>query len=249
MENSIKYPRTHHLPWSDTIGPDGDHVLRDLNCFRGHEVVVTEKLDGENTTLYRTHLHARSLDGRHHPSRGWIKAFHARMCHLIPAGWRICGESLYALHSIHYQALPSYYIVFAVHDGERFLSWDDTVDFCASLSVPSRHDLGITDPGDVESAQADSNRTLISGDSPLLMTAPLLYRGPWNEKKVKACFSGRSSYGGAQEGYVVRRSEAFLEADFQRSVAKYVRPNHVQTDQHWMLKPVVKNLLASPVDT
>jgi hypothetical protein len=55
----------------------------------------------------------------------------------------------------------------------------------------------------------------IPGDSPLLMTAPVLYRGPWNEKKVKACFSGRSAYGGAQEGYVVRRSEAFLEADFQ----------------------------------
>jgi hypothetical protein len=247
METSIKYPRTHHLPWSDTIGPDGDHVLRDLNCFRGHEVVVTEKLDGENTTLYRTHLHARSLDGRHHPSRGWIKAFHARMCHLIPTGWRICGESLYALHSIHYQALPSYYVVFAVHDGERFLSWDDTERFCAALSSPLETDPGTIDPASTDPTQIGSNQITLPSDDRLLTTAPLLYRGLWNEKKIKACFSGRSAYGGAQEGYVVRRSDAFQEADFQSSVAKYVRPNHVQTDQHWMLKPVVKNLLVSRV--
>lgn len=36
-------------------------------------VVITEKMDGENTTLYRDGLHARSLDSRHHPSRNWVK--------------------------------------------------------------------------------------------------------------------------------------------------------------------------------
>jgi hypothetical protein len=64
-ETSHKYPRTHHLPWTDTIGPDGDHVLSDVSVFAGHDVVVTEKLDGENTTLDASHLHARSLDSRH----------------------------------------------------------------------------------------------------------------------------------------------------------------------------------------
>jgi len=222
MEHSTKYPRTHHLPWSDTIGPDGDHVLRDLTVFKGREVVVTEKLDGENTTLYRTHLHARSLDGRNHPSRGWVKSFHARIRHLIPSGWRICGESLYALHSIHYQALPTYYVVFGVHDGSAFLSWDDTVSFCQT----------IIDPATEHS----------------LVTPPLLYRGVWDEKKVKACFTDQSAFGGPQEGYVVRCSESFTSTEFQLCVAKYVRPNHVQTDQHWMLKPVVKNELAGPAE-
>jgi hypothetical protein len=219
MEASTKYPRTHHLPWSDTIGPDGDHVLRDLSVFTGHEIVVTEKLDGENTTLYRTHLHARSLDGRHHPSRGWVKGFHARVASQIPSGWRVCGESLYALHSIPYHELPSYYVVFGVHNGAHFLSWDDTIAFCKSVLDPL--------------------------DNAPLMTPPVLYRGLWNEKKVKDCFSGRSAFGGAQEGYVVRRSDAFGQQDFGQCIAKYVRPNHIQTDRHWMLKPVVKNELAS----
>jgi hypothetical protein len=83
------------------------------------------------------------------------------MCHLIPSGWRICGESLYALHSIHYQALPSYYIVFAVHDGERFLSWDDTVSFCAALTDRPGQDRGATDAGSAESAQTGSTPTTI----------------------------------------------------------------------------------------
>jgi hypothetical protein len=30
MQPSVKYPRTLHLPWSDTIGDDGDHVLESL---------------------------------------------------------------------------------------------------------------------------------------------------------------------------------------------------------------------------
>ncbi len=43
----VKYPRTHHLPWSPGIHAD-DRVLTDLSAFEGKMVVVTEKLDGEN---------------------------------------------------------------------------------------------------------------------------------------------------------------------------------------------------------
>jgi hypothetical protein len=32
-------------------------------------VGATERIDGENTTLYAACIHARSVDGRHHPSR------------------------------------------------------------------------------------------------------------------------------------------------------------------------------------
>lgn len=211
MQPSVKYPRTLHLPWSDTIGDDGDHVLENLQAFAGQEVVVTEKLDGENTTLYPTHLHARSLDGRHHASRGWVKSWHARQAHLIPNGWRVCGENLFALHSIAYSALPSYFVTFAVHDGQQWLAWDDLEAFCHERSWPH---------------------------------APVLYRGVWNEKAVRACHSGASQFGGAQEGYVVRLARSFGDAEWQESIAKYVRPNHVQSGRHWMFKPVEKNGLA-----
>ena len=56
-----KYPRTPHLPWSPGLSSD-DTRLGQARQFAGREVVVTEKLDGENTTLDRRGLHARSLD-------------------------------------------------------------------------------------------------------------------------------------------------------------------------------------------
>src|SRR5690554_4811700 len=108
-----KYPRTRHLPWSPGASHD-DLVSREVESFVGQRIIVTEKMDGENTTLYRDHLHARSLDSRHHPSRDWVKALHGRIAHEIPERWRVCGENLYARHSIGYEALPSYFMLFSV---------------------------------------------------------------------------------------------------------------------------------------
>ncbi|MER6122056.1 RNA ligase family protein [Streptomyces sp. NPDC001795] len=129
------YPRTPHLPWSPGATPD-DVRAGDLAGLRGREVVVTEKLDGENTTLYPDGLHARSLDSAHHPSRAWVKALQGRIGPGIPAGWRVCGENVYARHSIAYEDLESWFYGFSVWDGERCLGWDDTVRFLRRLGVP-----------------------------------------------------------------------------------------------------------------
>jgi len=100
----------------------------DTSVLAARDVVVTEKMDGENTTLYSDGLHARSVDSRHHPSRAWIKAFHAQWRHLIPEGWRLCGENLFAQHSIHYERLPSYFMLFSIWDEHNHcLSWNETL--------------------------------------------------------------------------------------------------------------------------
>ncbi|MFF4548378.1 RNA ligase family protein [Streptomyces sp. NPDC001435] len=129
------YPRTPHLPWSPGATAD-DVRAGDLTGLRGREVVVTEKLDGENTTLYPDGLHARSLDSGHHPSRAWVKALQGRIGPGIAAGRRICGENLYARHSIAYDGLESWFYGFSVWDGERCLDWDGTVRFLRRLGVP-----------------------------------------------------------------------------------------------------------------
>lgn len=135
----IKYPRTFHLPWSLTASSDdkrhsGDEVVA---MFAGHEVVVTEKMDGENFTIYSDgYCHARSLDSAHHKSRSWVKALAAQISHAIPEGWRICGENLYAIHSIEYDRLSSYFLVFAIYDeNNTCLSWDDTVVWASLLGL------------------------------------------------------------------------------------------------------------------
>ncbi|MEV5601265.1 RNA ligase family protein [Streptomyces sp. NPDC052299] len=129
------YPRTPHLPWSPGATSD-DVRMTDLAALAGTEVVVTEKLDGENTTLYADGLHARSLDSAHHPSRTWVKALQARVGPRIPQGWRICGENVFARHSLAYGSLESHFYGFSVWNGDRCLGWDRTVEFLRSLGIP-----------------------------------------------------------------------------------------------------------------
>lgn len=129
----FKYPRTPHLPWSPGVSDDDVRIV-DLQCFEGRNIVVTEKMDGENTTMYADYLHARSIDGRHHPSRDWVKQLHASVGHMIPEGWRICGENLYARHSVAYDSLRSYFYMFSIWNERNIcLDWDETLEWSALL--------------------------------------------------------------------------------------------------------------------
>lgn len=133
--NRFKYPRTYHLPWSPGATRD-DRTMKSLSGFEGREVVVTEKMDGENTTLYRDGIHARSLNYSHHPSRSKMKAFHKQIAFEIPEGWRICGENLTAVHSIEYESLPHFFMVFSIWNEYNWcLSWDDTVGYSDLLGL------------------------------------------------------------------------------------------------------------------
>ena len=202
----VKFPRTMHLPWSPGLQND-DRMIASLDGLRAREVVVTEKMDGENASLYRDHCHARSLDGRDHPSRNWLKGRWAALRHEIPEGWRVCGENLFAVHSISYAALPSYFLGFSIWNERNVaLPWDETLEWLALLG---------------------------------LEPVPELYRGPFDEGRLRVL--GREIEAAGGEGFVVRRAEAIPYAAYGRLVAKWVRPAHVQTDQHWMNAPVVRN--------
>ncbi|MDI2128735.1 RNA ligase family protein [Yinghuangia seranimata] len=155
----VHYPRTPHVPWSPGASAD-DVRAGDLAGLVGREVVVTEKLDGENTTLYRDGVHARSLDSAHHPSRAWVKALQGRIGGAIPDGWRVCGENMFARHSIAYDDLHSWFYGFSVWDGERCLGWDETVRFLRRVGVPTPPVLwrGVFDARALEKLKLDTAR-------------------------------------------------------------------------------------------
>lgn len=211
----FKYPRTRHAPWSRSVGED-DKVHRTMEQFIGREVVVTEKMDGENTSMYRDHYHARSLDSRHHPSRDAVKAIWGNIRYLIPENWRIVGENMYAEHSISYDDLESYFYGFSVWDDRNVsLDWDSTVSMFLSLGITPVREL---------------------------------YRGIYDESLIKELWD--ESLQSSMEGYVIRVVDEIPYDEFGSLVAKFVRRNHVQTDQHWMRKAVVPNKLkASQYET
>lgn len=123
-----KYPRTFHLPFSEGVQSD-DKIMKDLSSLEGKEVIVTYKMDGENTTLYRDHMHARSIDSAFHESRSWVKQWWSTWKHDIPVNMRICGENLYAQHSIAYNNLKSYFYGFNIWEDDRCLSWGETMEY------------------------------------------------------------------------------------------------------------------------
>lgn len=204
MSQRVKYPKTWHLPWSNG-NPSNDKTHPTDELFHGKDVVVTLKMDGENTTMYGDGLHPRSLIMDNHPSRDWVKKMHGEVSHQIPDNWRICGENIYAKHSIEYKDLESYFQVFSIWEDNICLDWDTTEEYCKLLN---------------------------------LVTVPVIYKGPYNRELIEYIFE---SYKSQHEGYVIRLRDRFRFEDFTKSLAKYVRPNHVQTDEHWMNKKVEPN--------
>ncbi len=153
----VKHPRLSHLPWSEGMNSD-DRRIEMLDKLIGHEVVVTEKMDGEQTSIYNDYLHARAIDGPPHASRAWVKKFASEWQYNLSDDQRICGENLFAQHSIVYDEnnpLASYFMGFSMWERDRCLGWDDTMD---AFEI-----LGIT-------------------------PVPVIWRGVWDEKAIRALY-------------------------------------------------------------
>ncbi|MDE4190498.1 RNA ligase family protein [Phaeobacter gallaeciensis] len=206
---STKYGRTFHLPSSPGATKD-DKIMSDLSqLLASSEVIATEKMDGENTTIFSDGCHPRSPDARYHPSRDWMKAFAAGVSPQLAPDERVVGEYVYARHSIAYEALPTYFMGFAWILGDTIQSWEDTQ---ARLS-----ELGIS-------------------------SVPELFRGPFSTTLVDQLVAQMDF--DRQEGFVIRTTGSFTEAEMATHLGKYVRADHVQSDIHWMKAELVKNGLA-----
>ena len=214
-----KYPRSFHLPFSLGLQND-DKRMSNEHCFNGKDVIVTVKMDGENTSLYREGLHARSLDSAHHPSRSVIKQIHSTIKNDIPEGWRICGENLQCKKSIHYTNLESFFYVFSVwNEKNEALSYLDTKYFCENLGLTHVEVVDCI----LDFAKEEGMSTL--------------------EKIYKEVVAR------GDEGIVVRNVDSFHYKDFQDNLVKAVRKDHVQTSVHWMRSKLIPNILRTSLQS
>lgn len=208
----MKYPRTYHLPFSPGSTSD-DKRLSDgwFEYYQGKEVVFTEKLDGENTAMNCVDVYARSHGA---PTRSpWSRnlwdpsdGLYWKIKNLIGPNETIYGENLYGEHSIHYQVLTEYWHMFAANDGNLWYSWDEVKEFAKILGVPSVPEL---------------HRETLRNESEV-------------KDIVDELMDYSSHYGWCgKEGIVMRTVEGFPIMEFPKHVCKYVRANHVQTDEHW----------------
>ncbi len=240
MSQSEKYGRSLHAQISlgttsdDRFMPNGYvKAFADMD-----NLIMTEKLDGQNNCFNKRGVFARSHVGiTAHP---WDKPMRERW-ELIKndlGDIEIFGENMYGVHSIAYKNLESYYYVFAVREGNRWYSWEEVKDYAALLDFPTVPEIPI------KTTLKDFYRDDVSENKLLEMWLTENLGMTWEQSvDTPGLLGGYDPVTGlhASEGFVIRNSDGYVKDDGVISVAenefnnlfKLVRKGHVKTDEHW----------------
>lgn len=216
MSLSTKYGRTYHYPFSPGTTSD-DRVQHDYwSCIqRIGEIVHTEKLDGENNCLSKYGVFARSHAAP--TTSPWTKEIR-RQWELIKGDLgdlELFGENLYAIHSIRYKVLDHHFYLFAVRYNNTWLSWEEVKWYAAAFDFPHVPELQIVRDITNEFAYRQTVLNWVGQESRLQS---------YDAIDGTPC---------TMEGTVSRNTGEYPTADFANNVFKYVRKEHVKTDEHW----------------
>lgn len=211
--NNNKYPSTSYLPFS-YIPSEHTRDIADIKILNC-PVIITTKMDGSNVKITRMFVAARNGLYADHKSFDLLKAFHSNIKDKIPEHLEIFGEWLYAKHSIGYNNLSNYLQLFAVYNKNTNMweGWDTVVKYSLILNC---------------------------------VTVKVLHKETYTKdyKFVNSITKiADDIIKQGHEGVVVRNIFPFHQSKFQENVIKFVRSNHVQTNQHWSSQILVKNKL------
>lgn len=212
-----KYPSTSYLDFSPGGTGDKDREIADIQSFLNVPLVFTIKMDGSNVKINNDYISARNGIVADHKSFDMLKAMHKNLMKNVPTGVDIFGEWLYVKHSISYVdnlKLNSYLQLFAVFNRNTNLwsSWKDVEYVAKFLGFPT----------------------------PLVLHKEVKFDDQWKLTKF-IVGEGDKVIKQGHEGIVIRSAYPFHWSQLGRFVAKYVRKDHVQTDEHWSSQPIVRN--------
>lgn len=213
----MKYGRTYHFPFSPGTTSD-DRINYDYwnDVQKMETIVLTEKLDGENNCMNKNGVFARSHAAP--TTSAWAQEIRQR--------WQILkndlgdielfGENLYAIHSIEYKRIEHYYYVFAVRCMDKWLSWDEVKFYASFFDLPTVPELEFFEMKDLEKDKLEKSVKVFSTEH--------------SEFESYDIVTGNTC---SREGVVVRNTNEYAVSDFANNVFKYVRKEHVKTDEHW----------------
>ena len=215
MSLSRKYGRTFHYPFSPGTTSDDRINHQYWEAIASIEKIVhTEKLDGENTCLNQYGVFARSHAAPTiHPWANYLKERWQVLKNDL-GDLEIFGENLYAIHSIRYKNLDHHFYVFAVRYLDQWLSWEEVQFYAALLDFPTVPELKIVEP----LGEAIFQKKVLT-----LVNRPSTFDSVDVQTGVSC----------TMEGIVSRNIEEYAVNEFKKNVFKYVRKDHVKTDEHW----------------
>lgn len=200
-----KYNRTYHLPWSPGTTSD-DRIAKSIDSILGIDIVITEKLDGENTGMTKDGVYARSH--AEFTTSNWskeVRQLHQLIKNDLSEDVFLFGENMEGIHSIEYSNLESYFYIFGVRDNNIWIPWESVEEYSYILDIPTVPVL---------------YKGIINSEKELRSIVDDLVSKP-------------STLGGLREGIVIRNADMFHNDDFSTNIFKWVRKDHVQTDIHW----------------
>jgi hypothetical protein len=253
-----KYPRTRHIEGSRLQPGDADLESVPFSELRDRFLVVEEKMDGANAAVRFDDRGGLLLQSRGHYLRGgarekhfdlfkqWASAHAAVLFERLRDRYVMYGEWLYAKHTVFYDALPHYFLEFDVLDTheEAFLS--------------------------------TAHRRILLEGAPVA-SVPVLSEGTFASHRALTAHVGRSRMKTEHwRRRLARAAEArdlepsrieaetdpsddmeglYLKVEEQGRVSgrfKYVRASFLtsvlESDSHWLNRPIVPNELAPGVD-
>jgi ATP-dependent RNA circularization protein (DNA/RNA ligase family) len=201
-----KYPRTYHFNFSPGATND-DRISDSMSNLIGQEIVITEKLDGENTSMTDGGVFARShADYTTSPWSREVRALHKLMVEdELGDGVYLFGENMEGIHSIEYTNLTSYFYIFGMRDNNIWVPWEKVEEYSYLFDIPTVPVLF---------------KGVVNSEKELKALVEKLVKEP-------------SELGGQREGIVARVTGMFHNDDFPTHVMKWVRKDHVTTTEHW----------------
>lgn len=257
-EQIYKYPRTHHIEGSRLQPGDEDLDSVPFSAIASQYVVVEEKVDGANAAISFSSDGQLRLQSRGHYLTGgerekhfnlfkqWAFTHAAAFWPVLGSRYILYGEWLYAKHTVFYDYLPHYFLEYDVLDLQegKFLSTQSRNELLSELPLVS---VPVLFAGRLQSYKQLTG--LLSQSN--FITAGHLekFRLSCQEKGLDVERSlNQTDPSTLMEGlYIKVESEGIVTARY-----KYVRASFLttvlQSDGHWLNRPIVPNLLRPDVD-
>lgn len=136
----VRFPHTPHLAWLGAKKPRDDKLLtrHEVDELLRGQVTVEEKVDGANvgiSTDEQGHLRVQNrggylLRGKVHeqfkPIFHWLEIRAHELSKALFPDLILFGEWCYAVHSVHYDRLPDWFLAFDVFDCTSDRFWSTT---------------------------------------------------------------------------------------------------------------------------
>lgn len=259
MDQIYKYPRTRHLEGSRKQSGDEDLKNVAFSEIEGKYLVLEEKVDGANCGISFDRNGKMYLQSRGHFLNGgygekqfdlfklWAGCFEEKLRVLLGDRYVMYGEWLYAKHTVFYDWLPHYFMEFDIFDKaeQKFFSTRKRREFLQN--APFVYSVRVLSEGYYADSEAIAE--WIGPSLFISRAAEEHFLAQCKKSGVNPETAARQTdLSGIMEGIYIKVEEG----DYVIDRLKFVRASFLNTildsESHWVSRPIVANRLADGAD-